>query len=1516
MHQRELMEAHSNDTNPESADAHHDEQHDRGAMPAQAEPPPRLPFPVIGIGASAGGLTAITEFLSRVRPDSGMAFVFIQHLPPTGDSMLAEILSKRTSLPVFQVENGMEVAPNHLYVIRPGHTLTIGDGVFHLGERLATPMHNRPVDDFFKSLAQEQRERAICVVMSGMGSNGSAGAQAIKAVGGLCVAQDPETAEFPSMPRHLIDAGYADYVLPLEDIPDVLLSYAGHPYAQGKIDMKAAIAKRDQQHVREILAVLRTRTRHDFNGYKKPTVLRRIHRRMGMNRVTELGEYAKVLRQSTSEVTSLADDLLIHVTGFFRDPEMWEALRQQVIVPLIGAREPEGSIRCWATACSSGEEAYTLAMLLVEEAERVNKPLDIKVFATDMAERTLQNARMGVYPGGIESDIQPQRLERFFQREEAVFRVRQELRERVIFAPQNVLQDPPFSRLDIVTCRNLLIYLEPEMQQRILGLLHFGLREGGTLFLGTSETTAGSDDLFESVDKKARIYRRLGPTRHGAIEFPLPHAVGGNGNGNVRAAADPRGGGGTVLRPSMAQMSSRALLEHHTPPAVTIDRDHRIVYYHGDTEPFIASPRGEPTRELMLLVRENVRGAVRTALHRAASGESVTVPDGWIETEPGRRVRIAVTASPLDAKNAPDFIVVSFHERGDEPVEDRASPPPNDTSDDLRRAREELQSTVEELQTSNEELKASHEEVVSTNEELQSSNEELETSREEMQSLNEELSTVNSQLHAKIAEHQAAHNDLASLLTSTHIAVLFLDTHFRIRRYTPEVRELFEMIASDVGRPLSDLAKKFTDPYLEVDAEKVLASLAPSEREVEAEHGRWFLRRLTPYRTADNRIDGVVVSFVDISARLKAETALRFSEEQLRIQHERAVEILESISDAFYAVDSDFNFTYVNGKAEELWGRRREDLIGKHYWTEFPDAVGSEPYRMHLKVMEERRSVQFETLWPILNQWIDVSIYPEASGGLSCYMREITERKQAEESLRASEERFRLLVEGACDFAMILVDPTGRITTWNDGAQRLLGYSESEAVGQDAVIIFTPEDRSSGAAEREMAQASTGGKTQDERWHLRKDGTRFWGTGVTTALRQEDGSIRGFVKVLRDETDRKQSEAALYSSKAAAEEASRIKDEFLAILSHELRTPLSAVLLWAKMLSDRPAGDDEQLREGLRAIRSSAEAQKELIEDLLDVSRIASGQLRMQMREIDLLPVARDAVEAIAPTAEAKGVKLTADFSSKAATVRADPNRLRQILWNLLTNAVKFTPAKGRVEVGVRRIKGEIEITVSDSGRGIGPEFLPHVFERFRQADPSSTRIQGGMGLGLSIAKQLVELHGGTISAQSQGPNKGATFIVRLPASNEVERPPGKSPRSKAAARDKPADLSGLSVLLVEDDRETRNAIAVLLRNAGMKVSEAESAAAALKSFRRSRPDLIVSDIGLPGEDGYAMIRRIRMEESAAGKGSIPAVALTAFARESDRNSAIEAGFQLHVSKPVEPEQILSALRNVITTGR
>ncbi|HEX3358161.1 MAG TPA: chemotaxis protein CheB, partial [Tepidisphaeraceae bacterium] len=806
------------------------EQPDRAAEPADVEPPPRLPFPVVGVGASAGGLEAFIEFLKVMRPDSGMAFVLIQHLPPDRESLLTDILSKQTKMPVLEVQDGLKVEANHIYVIRPGRTLTIRDGVLHLGEPIEKRGQRRPVDDFFRSLAEEQRERAICVIMSGMGSNGSAGAQVVKAVGGVCIAQDPDSAKFPSMPRNLIDIGGADFVLRPQDIPEVLLRYAEHPYAVGSSPAES-VARRERQSLNEVLAIMRTRTRNDFTGYKKPTLVRRIQRRMGLTQNTKMDDYVRTLRQNPAEVSALADDLVIHVTGFFRDAACWEALRTQVIVPLVADREDNGAIRAWVTACSSGEEAYTLGMLLIEAADAAGKHFDIKIFATDTAERSLAHARMGIYPGGIESEISPERLDRFFDKDDSSYRIKKELRELVVFAPQNIMQDPPFSRLDICTCRNLLIYLEPDIQRRVMLLLHFGLRAGGLLMLGTSETIGGGiEGMFEPIDKKHRIYRRIGPMRHGGIEFPLPRGLAGVGE-RSQSISRP------LSQASLTQITLKRLLDRYTPPAIVIDSQQHIVYFHGNTERYLDQPRGEPTRELMTLLREPVRGAVRTALHQASSlGQSVTIRDGFIEARDGRR-RVQVTVDPFELNSSAPYFLISFDDYPE------LSPAPPSSSgegsgdqrvleDELHRVRDELQNAVEELQTSNEEMKASNEEITSINEELQSTNEELETSKEELQSLNEELTTVNAQLQTKMEELEGMTNDLSSLLSSTDIAVVFLDTYFRIRRFTPAVKDLMELIPSDVGRPLSDLARKFTDPDLLSDVKTVLEKLVSLEKEV------------------------------------------------------------------------------------------------------------------------------------------------------------------------------------------------------------------------------------------------------------------------------------------------------------------------------------------------------------------------------------------------------------------------------------------------------------------------------------------------------------------------------------------------------------------------------------------------------------------------------------------------------------------------------------------------------------
>ncbi|WP_149112203.1 chemotaxis protein CheB [Limnoglobus roseus] len=841
---------------------------DRLTCPPDGTRKPRLPFTVVGIGASAGGLEAYTEFLQACPSDAGMAYVFVQHLPPDRESLMAEILTRHTAMPVREVEDGQPVEADHVYIIRPGHTLTIKDGRLHLGPDLSARGHGRPVDDFFSSLAEEQQQRAVAVVFSAMGSNGTAGAQAVKAVGGLVIAQEPESAKFPAMPRHLIDAHLPDYILRPAEVPEALAKYAGHPYST--TDAPPEPSPRDDQALADVLAVLRTRTRHDFTGYRKPTLLRRVRRRMGLGQYATMAEYVRALRQTPAEVMALADDLLIHVTGFFRDPEAWDVLWDKVIRPLAAERADGAEVRCWVSACATGEEAYSLAMLLIEAAEAHGKRFDVKVFATDMAERALGAARTGTFPNGIESEITPERLARFFDKDDSTYRVKKELLELIIFAPQNVLLDPPFSRLDIATCRNLLIYLVPETQRRVLSVLHFGLREGGALLLGNSESAGPAEADFEPIDKRHRLFRRIGPTRAGTLDLPTLAAAG-------REVKQALGNGASLLPLPVAQLVNRALLDRHTPAAVAVDGAGQVVHVHGTTCRYLSLPAGGPTHDLLALAHDQMRGAVRTALHRAADTQGpVAVRDGLVDTPDGR-VRIEVGAIPLAPRGSAPLYLVTFRDipepvlppipEGDPSAADRMS-------QKLDRVRNELQGALEEMQTSNEELKASHQEATSLNEELQSTNEELETSKEEMQSLNEELVTVNAQLQAKMGELEGTANDLGSLLTSTDIAVLFLDTKFRIRRFTPAVRDLLDLIPSDVGRPLADLRRKFADPDLTADAQAVLDNLVPVLRPIESESGRRYLRRVLPYRTQDNRIDGVVVTFVDVTERQRAETEL------------------------------------------------------------------------------------------------------------------------------------------------------------------------------------------------------------------------------------------------------------------------------------------------------------------------------------------------------------------------------------------------------------------------------------------------------------------------------------------------------------------------------------------------------------------------------------------------------------------------------------------------------------------
>jgi two-component system CheB/CheR fusion protein len=913
------------------------EKQDAGAASAAAG------FPVVALGASAGGLDAFREFFRALPARTGMAFVVVQHLSPDHESRLADLLRKTTEIPIVEMKDDVEVRPDTAYVIMPDQALLFEGGMLRLRPAGDRPRH--PIDTLFESMAQELRERAIAVVLSGAGSNGAFGVTRIKEEGGAVFVQAPETAAHDSMPRMTIATGVVDRMLAPGDMPEALIAYAAQPYARG--GGAPGLAEDERPHLGAILSLLAQRNGHDFRGYKTSTVTRRIRRRMGLAQVERMADYAERVAEDPKEREALSRDLLINVTAFFRDVEAWDALRDLVVRPLVEKHDGDGAIRAWVTACSTGEEAYSIGMLFAEEAERARKPVPIKIFATDAAPHVLQRARLGVFPASVAESMPQERLSRFFDKHGATYKAKKSLRESIVFAPQDLLSDPPFSRLDLVTCRNLLIYLDQKTQHRVLGLLHFALREDGFLFLGPAETAGGFGEMFREVSKKWRVYRRVGLTRHALVDFPgSEHGLSLPTRAALGAFEDA-----PADRGNPADEARAGLAERFAPPSVLIDKAFRVHHFHGPTEAFLRQPSGEPTRDLLRLARPGLGMALRAAVGRAArDGRPLSVDAVLGDPQGGEAQEVRLTVSPLRGGSDPTRFLVSFQRGGEAPskeaddsvVEAPALLGEDGLEDALRSSRAELGEAIARLESSNEDLTASNEEVVSMNEELQSTNEELETSKEEMQSLNEELNTVNNQLQAKVQELEDRTNDLDNLLRSTDVATLFLDRELRIRWFTPAVGDLIDAMRSDVGRPLAHLALKFEDDAFRSDAEAVLGTLQAREAEVQSHAGRWYLRRTLPYRTEDDRIEGVVVTFMDVTDRHEADAELRRSEERFRA-------LITTSAQTVWTTDAEGLITEDSASWRDYTGQSAEAWLGKG-WA---DVVHPDDRERALRAWEE-----------------------------------------------------------------------------------------------------------------------------------------------------------------------------------------------------------------------------------------------------------------------------------------------------------------------------------------------------------------------------------------------------------------------------------------------------------------------------------------------------------------------------------------------------------------------------------
>lgn len=832
-------------------------------------------FPIVGIGASAGGLEALEQFLGRVPAGSGMAYVIVQHLDPNHKGMMPELLQRATAMPVAQARNRLKVEPDHVYVIPPNRDMSILRGALYLLEPAAPRGLRLPIDFFLRSLADDRRQAAVGVILSGMGSDGCAGLRAIKENAGLTLAQDPASAAFSAMPRSAIDAGLVDIVASADQLPERILATLAHGSASTSL-AEPVIAGQLQSGLEKVLILLRAHNGQDFSLYKRTTLYRRIERRMSIHQIDRIATYVRFLQQNPQELEMLFREFLIGVTSFFRDPTAWDSLRDTAL-PLLFQRSAAGrALRAWVPGCSTGEEAYSLAITFKEAVEK-HKPagrFSLQIFATDLDKDAIDRARQGHYPASIVADVSSERLARFFVATDDGYQIGKEIREMVVFAPQNLIQDPPFTKLDLLLCRNVLIYFAPELQKKLLPLFHYSLTSGGVLFLGNAETIGSATDLFAPLDAKARIFRRIDLPAQ-AIDIDFPAGFRRLPVGDSESAAPPP--------PANLQgLADLVLLRQFAPAAVLVNDRGDIVYINGRTGRYLEPAAGKANWNIHAMAREGLRAEIGSALHQVTRNRGRVERNDISVSDDGRTCRVGLVVQMIeDPEPLRGMVMIVFSELPRLPETGKGSArAPRSTRQvelerDLRRARDELRTLREAMQSSHEELKSANEELQSTNEELQSTNEELTTSKEEMQSLNEELQTVNIELQSKVDDLSRANDDMQNLLNSTEIATVFLDSQLNVRRFTPLATRVIKLIAADAGRPLSDLATDLDYPALEADAREVLRTLIFSEKQIATHDGRWFTVRIMPYRTTDNMIEGVVITFIDISVAKRLEADLR-----------------------------------------------------------------------------------------------------------------------------------------------------------------------------------------------------------------------------------------------------------------------------------------------------------------------------------------------------------------------------------------------------------------------------------------------------------------------------------------------------------------------------------------------------------------------------------------------------------------------------------------------------------------
>jgi two-component system, chemotaxis family, CheB/CheR fusion protein len=1458
----------------------------------------------VGIGASAGGLEASTELLRHLPPATGMAFILVQHLDPHHDSALPELLAAKTKMPVVQVHSETQILPDHVYVVPPNSLMHVDNRLLVLEAMPATPERFRPIDAFFYSLAEEFRFNSVGIVLSGTASDGTLGLKAIKAEGGITFAQN-QTAKFDSMPRSAIAAGVVDFVLPPRRIAEELAAIARR---KPNLNRMEDVLRGDRGTLDRVLLLLRRNTGVDFTQYKQPTVLRRLNRRMVVRKTESLEQYYALLQEEPEEAKALFDDLLINVTDFFRDPEAFESAKKTMFPAIIRDRKQPLSIRAWVPGCSSGEEVYSMAIALVEFLESEDLDCTIQMFGSDISDTAIDKARAGVYGEGAMASVSPERQRRFFVRTETGYQISRAIREMCIFSRHNLAKDPPLSRMDLISCQNVLIYFSPSLQRRIIATLGYALQPGGCLILGPSETLGSLSDHFLTLDERHKIYCRKANT---ATDLYTLFAGGNeNGPGLSRPTARPRPAEVPKTEGRLHRYVNQVVLSRFGPAGVVVDERLHITDYRGDAAPYLA-PDAPSNADLMEVVRAELRAPLSTAIEQARRTRVTVVAEN--SGGPAGDRSAAITVVPLTLAGMAQHFLILFGRPGEEDGLDEIPAPllgevetaaagSLSPEQDNARLRQELKATREYLQAVIEELRSANEEAQSSNEELQSTNEEMQTSKEELQSANEELNTINAEMQSRNADLAQLNNDLVNLLASMNMPIVMTGIDLRIRRFTPMAEKVLRLISTDISRPIADLKPRINVPNLEAVLQHVLDTLQPHEEEVQDQEGRLYLMRVRPYRTSDNRIDGTVLQLLDVSE-------LRRSLEEVKHARDYAEAIVNTVREPLAVLDQNLAIQNANRSFYDALEVNQAAALRQSIFQ-----VGSGRFdQPKVRSLFQQLSGGFEQLNDIeidyrteRGETRTVTLNarrlrtPENKQLILMVFEDVTERK------REAEARYRRLFESARDGIVLVDSETAEIVDLNPFTEGLLGYSRDDLVGGKLWEIEPM--RNLPKLRAAFDQIRDQGVVRFEALTLRtKDGRDVQVEVIANSYSEGDRRLIQFN--MRDVGERKKFERELQETQ---------KLEGLGLLAggiaHDFNNLLTGIIGNASLAyADLPPDAPTRIR--LREVVQAGERAAFLTRQMLAYA----GRGRFVTERIDLGAFVSD-ISALLRTSIPKSVELRLDLAPDLPAIEADPAQIQQVVMNLVINGAEAIGgnATGKVEIrtSLRKVSAReasevfrpeqpapgtyVQLEVTDTGSGMDEATKARIF------DPFFTTKFTGRGLGLAAVQGIVKGHGGAIRVYSS-PGHGTTFHVLLPARQ------AKAAVARRPKRDSAPIPSGSLALVIDDEEIVRSLADKALSRAGMKVLTAENGKAGVEVFREHSASIsvVVLDLQMPvmgGEEALAELKQIRPE--------VPVILSSGFDEsEAERRfTGLKPAFFLQ--KPYTVERLVEAVAATLKASR